>query len=372
MCSKSVVPLVDLRAQYETLGPEIEQAVCLVLQRGDYILGEDLDHFEHEFARYCGTRYAIGVSSGFAALRIALESAGVGVGDEVITVANTFVATVLAIHHAGATPVLVDVDPATANLDPQLLKHAVTPRTRAIIPVHLYGHPAEMKSVLDFANRHGLIVIEDAAQAHGAEFESRRVGGFGTAGCFSFYPSKNLGAAGDGGMIVTDDEPLAQKARMLRNYGQTVKHQVQCVGTNDRLDTIQAAILRVKLRWLDRWNDRRRAHAAFYTRRLAGLPLETPTEIPGSRHVYHLYVIRTPHRDALASYLGEKGIVTGIHYPVPIHRHSAFGDQDFSRLSFPETERLSQTSLSLPMYAELTEPQITRVCDVVRDFFDSL
>lgn len=363
------VPFVDLTAQYQELAGEVHEAIVSVLERGDFILGRSLGYFEAEFAAYCEARFAVGVSSGTAALELILRGLNVGPGDEVITPAHTFIATALAITTTGARPVFVDINPQTYNIDVDQVEAAITSRTRAIIPVHLYGQPADMDSILAIARRHGLAVVEDACQAHGARYKGRRVGALGAAAAFSFYPSKNLGAYGDGGMVVTNDEQLAQAARMLRNYGQPQKYVHQIKGYNYRLDTLQAAVLRVKLRCLDSWLSARRKHAARYCEFLADLPTTLPWE-PGFAHsVYHLFVIRVDQRNELMSHLSAKGIDTGIHYPIPIHLQPAFGELGYSTGSFPVTETLVGQILSLPMYPELSDDAIGYVVESIREFY---
>ena len=359
------VPFVDLQAQYRTIADEINTAIHSVLERTAFILGEEVALLETEFAEFIGVKQAIGVGSGLAALELALRACGIGPGDEVITAANTFIATVLAISAVGAQPVLVDVEPTTYNMDPAALSAAITPRTRAIIPVHLYGQPADLDSILAIAKHHDLLVIEDAAQAHGACYEGQRVGGFGHAAAFSFYPAKNLGAYGDGGMVVTNDAKIAEKTRQLRNYGQRVKYHHAVMGTNSRLDTIQAAILRVKLRHLDRWNASRREHATDYNRLLAGLPVDRPAVADNVEHVYHLYVIQVSDRDRVQTSLRANEIATGIHYPIPVHLQEACSHLGYQRGDFPVTEAAATRILSLPMYPELTTAQIEYVAEAL-------
>ena len=358
----SDVPFVDLAADYRELRAEIDEPIRRVIQDGGFILGRDLEDFEKEFAAYCGSRHAIGVGSGLDALTLALQARGIGPGDEVITAANTFIATALAVSRVGATLVLVDCDESNFNLNPDAVERAVTPRTRAVIPVHLYGRLAPIEAVLDVARRRGLFVLEDAAQAHGAATQGRRAGSFGDAGAYSFYPAKNLGAFGDGGLVVTDDDELAARVRMLRNYGQRAKYQHEVVGTNSRLDTLQAAVLRVKLRALDRRNEARRVAADGYRRRLSRLPLvlPQPPDEP-SRHVYHLYVVRVSQRDVVQRQLAAAGIQTGIHYPRPVHLQEAYRSLGIGPGSHPVAERLAGEVLSLPMFPGLTDEQIDRV-----------
>lgn len=361
------VPFVDLRAQYQALAGEIGAAVRGVMEHADFILGREVEEFEAEFAAYVGAKFAVGVGSGLDALELSLRACGVGPGDEVITTANTFIATVLAILRAGAKPVLVDMDPVTYNLSAEVLAAAVTPRTRAVMPVHLYGQPAEMQAILDIARRHHLAVIEDAAQAHGAKYQGKRVGALGDAGAFSFYPGKNLGAYGDGGLVATNDEAIAAKVRQFRNYGQTQKYHHVVAGTNSRLDTLQAAILRVKLRHLDQWNGLRRQHAAAYTARQAGLPVVPPSVQPGVEHVFHLYVVQVDRRDEAQSALARKGVQTGIHYPIPVHLQGAVQSLGFREGQFPVTEAAAKRLLSLPMFAELTEAQLDYTVECLRE-----
>ncbi len=364
----SRIPFVDLAAQRASISDEIDKAIRGCLERNDWILGRDVAAFEEEFAAYCETTAAVGTDSGLSALELALRGFDIGSGDEVITAANTFVATALAITAAGATPVLVDVDPETFNIDPTLLENAVGPRTKAIMPVHLYGRPADMEPIMALAERNGLIVIEDACQAHGARHEGRRVGSIGHAAAFSFYPSKNLGAYGDGGAITTSDEQILDRLRLLRNYGQREKYVHEVQGFNRRLDTLQAAVLRVKLRRLDAWNEARRRNAALYAELLAQHGFEAPVSQPWAEHVWHLYVIRARDRDALRAHLGECGIETGIHYPLPIHLQPSFRHLGYARGDFPVTEVLAEEALSLPMFAELTESQIRIVVEAIAEF----
>jgi len=358
------VPFVDLRIQHATLATAIESAMREVCQQGDFILGTAVERFEAEFAAYLGIRHAIGVASGLDAIELALRANGIGPGDEVITVANTFIATVLAILAAGAKPVLVDADPKSYNIDPAAVRAAITSRTRAIVPVHLYGQPADLDAIMALARQHNLIVVEDSAQAHGARYKGKRVGLFGHAAAFSFYPSKNLGAYGDGGMVVTNDDRVAEQVRLLRNCGQRVKYYHPVVGKNSRLDTVQAAVLRVKLPHLDNWNAARRRHAAVYSERLGGR-VHAPVTMPGVEHVFHLYVIEADRRDALQESLKGREIQTGIHYPVPIHLQEACASLGYKKGDFPVTERAAGRILSLPMYPELNAEQIDTVIDAI-------
>jgi dTDP-4-amino-4,6-dideoxygalactose transaminase len=362
------VPFVDLAAQYTAIADQIDEAISGVLRGTDFILGQEVGLLEEEFAAFCEARYAVGVDSGTSALELALRACGIGPGDEVITAANTFIATALAISYTDAIPVLVDVDPWTYTMDVSWLERAVTPRTRAIIPVHLYGQPADMDAILEIARQHRLVVIEDACQAHGARYKDRRVGSLGHAAAFSFYPAKNLGAYGDGGMVVTNDERVAESLRMLRNYGQREKYHHALRGYNHRLDTLQAAVLRVKLQHLDAWNDARRRHARLYGELLPQSLVVLPVETDCAEPVYHLYVIRVTDRDGLRSYLQDRGIATGIHYPIPIHLQPAYRDLGYEKGSFPITEEHANQVLSLPMYAELTPGLIEHVAATIGQF----
>lgn len=360
------VPFLDLKAQYHSIQGEIDAAIAKILQTSQFVLGEEVAGFEREFAAYCGAAQGIGVNSGTSALHLALLAAGVGPGDEVITVPHTFVATVAAIRYTGARAVYVDVDPVTFTMDPARVEAAIGPRTKAILPVHLYGQPADMDPILEIARRRALRVIEDAAQAHGARYGGRPVGSFGDAACFSFYPGKNLGAYGEGGMVVTSDEGIAKTIRMLRDWGQDRKYHHVLAGYNYRLEGMQGAILRVKLRHLERWTEARRAHAERYRKLLAGAPVSLPAERAGSRHVYHVYAVRTPDREGVMRALGEQGIQTGIHYPVPVHLQPAYEDGAYRRGSFPHSEKAADEVLSLPMYPEMTEDHLQTVGRAVR------
>ena len=360
------VPFVDLSAQYPTIALEINEAIAKVIRDTDFILGREVGLFEEEFAAYCEAKYAVGVDSGTSALELALRAYEIGPGDEVITAANTFIASALAISHTGAKPVLVDVDPFTYTIDVVGIAKAITPRTKAILPVHLYGHPAHMDPIRELAQKHGLVVIEDACQAHGARYKGKRAGSLGHAAAFSFYPGKNLGAFGDGGMVVTNDREIAKRLTMLRNYGQKEKYHHQFRGYNRRLDTLQAAILRVKLKYLEKWNAARRWNAKLYHESLEGTGVVVPTEAAGAESVCHLYVIRTENRDILRENLVSRGISPGIHYPIPIHLQPAYEDLGHKRGDFPITEAHAQRILSLPMYAELTPESIQHVTRSIR------
>lgn len=362
------VPFVDLKTQHKGLADELQPVISAILERGDFILGEDVRLFEAEFAGYCETQHAVGVSSGTAALELALRAFEIGPGDEVITSAHTFIATAAAISFAGARPVLVDADAQSYNIDVSRIEAAITGRTKAIIPVHLYGQPANIDPILEIARHRGLVVIEDACQAHGARYRGKRIGSLGHAAAFSFYPAKNLGACGDAGAVVTSDSQVAERIRMLRDHGQREKYYHTLLGYNHRLDTLQAAVLRVKLKYLDRWNAARRGHARLYNRLLEGTPVITPREVDGCECAYHLYVIRARDRDALNAHLHDKGIATGIHYPVPIHLQPAYRNLGYGKGSFPVTEECCAQVLSLPMYAELTPEQIQHVVRAIRAF----
>jgi dTDP-4-amino-4,6-dideoxygalactose transaminase len=363
-----LIPFGDLRLQYQAIKVELDRAIQSVLEEGWFILGKRVSALEREFAAYCGAAFGIGVANGTDALQLALMACDVGLEDEVVTSPLSATFTALAISATGAIPRFVDIDPETYNLDPQRLEEAIGPRTKAIIPVHLYGQPADMDPILAIARQHDLKVIEDAAQAHGAEYKGRNAGTLGDVACFSFYPSKNLGAFGDAGMVVTDDEALAEKVRMLRHGGQRGRYEHVLLGLNSRLDELQAAILRVKLTHLDEWNARRRHLAALYTALLGDSAVDPPLEIPNVKHVYHLYVIRTPDRDALQQYLDEQGVGTAIHYPTPIHLQGAYCSLGIAPGSFPEAERAAQQILSLPIYPELTDTKVRRVAAHIRDW----
>jgi dTDP-4-amino-4,6-dideoxygalactose transaminase len=359
------VPFVDLAAQQSALRDELVRTARRMLDRTDWILGDEVEAFEREFAAYCDAPHAIGTDSGLSALQLILRGYGIGEGDDVVTVANTFVATALAITHAGARPILVDIDPETYNMDADAIDAAVTHRTKAIVAVHLYGQPADVAAIRAAASRHGLRLIEDAAQAHGARYQGRRVGSLADAAAFSFYPAKNLGGFGDGGAVVTGDAELAEAVRVLRNYGQRAKYDHVVKGFNHRLDTFQAAFLRIKLRHLDDWNERRRAHARRYTEALAHGPVVTPVVAEGVEPVWHLYVVQSEDRERVRAELAEARIQTGIHYPVPIHLQEAFADLGYGPGTFPSTEQAAERILSLPMYPELDVARIREVIDAM-------
>ena len=361
-----MIPLVDLKAQYALIKDEIDEAIQRVLDNTSFIGGSEVTSFEADFAEYCGAKHAIGVSSGTEALRLSLIACGVGAGDEVITSPSTFIATVEAIAGVGAHTVFVDVDEETNNLDPSLIEAAITDRTKAIIPVHLYGYPVDMDPVLEIAKRHGLKVVEDAAQAHGAVYKGNRIGGFGDVACFSFYPGKNLGAYGDAGGIVTNDDDMAAEIRLLRDHGRSDKYEHQVLGFNSRLDSLQAAILRVKLAHMEKWTEQRRAAAAIYGELLQDAGVRLPIERPGFKPVYHLFVIRTPQRDRIAAALKDAGVASGVHYPIPLHLQPALKHLGYSEGDFPNCEQNARECLSLPMFPELTEEQAQEVAKQVK------
>ncbi len=365
------VPFVDLAAQYTTIAAQINEATSKVIRDADFILGREVKLFEEEFAAFCEVKYAVGVDSGTSALELALRAYDIGPGDEVITAANTFIATALAISHVGARPVLVDIDPQTHTIDVGGIAGAITRRTKAILPVHLYGHPAHMGPIRQIAEKLGLVIIEDACQAHGARYKGKRAGSLGDAAAFSFYPGKNLGAYGDGGIVVTNDRQVADRLEMLRNYGQKEKYHHLFRGYNRRLDTLQAAILRVKLKYLEKWNAARRWNAKLYHDFLEGAGVLTPVETLGVESVWHLYVVRSEHRDTLREHLESRGISASIHYPIPIHLQPAYKDLGYKRGEFPVTEGLARRILSLPMYAELTSEQIEFVALTIRKFMSA-
>jgi dTDP-4-amino-4,6-dideoxygalactose transaminase len=362
------IPFLDLHSHHAAIRAELDHAIKEVIDSGAFAGGPFVEKFETDFAAYCGSQYAIGVGSGTEALWLSLLACGVGPGDEVITVANTFMATAEAITYCGARPVFVDVNENTYTMDPAGLEAALSPRTKAIIPVHLFGQPADLDSILLFARDHNLVVVEDAAQAHGAKYKGRTAGTLGNAGCFSFYPSKNLGAFGEAGAIVTNDAELQEKLRILRDHGQVRKYRHDVIGWNCRMDGIQAAVLSVKLRYLESGNSLRRAHALQYNRALDGLgEVVTPFEAPYARHVYHVYAIRVEERDEVTRFLKERAIQCGVHYPVPIHLQKAYQHLGYATGSLPISERIALELMSLPMFPELTEEQIATVALAVRE-----
>ncbi len=358
------IPFVDLKAQFADLREEIVPRMTRVMEDASFVLGPDVTGFEERFAAYTDSAHCVGLASGTAALELALRALGVGDGDDVIIPANTYIASAVAVSAVGAKPLFVDIDDAYF-MDTALLERAMTPRTKAIMPVHLYGQAMPMDDLMRFARRHGLFVIEDASQAHGARWQGRAVGSFGDAGCFSFYPGKNLGAYGDGGAVVTGDATLADALRLLRDFGQRSKYEHLVKAGNSRLDSLQAAVLDVKLRHLDRWNEARRRNARRYDAKLAEIGVTPPRCLSDEGHVYHLYVVEVDNRDHVQATLAERGIATGIHYPVPIHLQPAYADLGVRPGAFPRTELAAGRILSLPMFAELTEDQIDRVVGAI-------
>jgi dTDP-4-amino-4,6-dideoxygalactose transaminase len=364
-----MIPFLDLRTQYQAIRSEILEAVTATLDSGTFVLGPEVAAFEEAFAPYAGASHAVGVNSGTAALQLALVVAGIGPDDEVITVPHTFVATVAAIMYVGARPVLVDIDPASYTLDPSCLEAAIGPRTKAIIPVHLYGQPADMDPIMDIARRHGLMVVEDAAQAHGAEYKGRRCGGIGDLAAFSFYPGKNLGAYGEGGAITTNREDYARTLRMLRDWGQETKYEHKLLGYNARLESIQASVLRVKMRHIDRWTAARRSIAERYDAGLAGLRHVLPPAIdPDRRHVFHIYAVRVRDRQGFMTFLGGEGVGTAIHYPFAVHTLEGYRTLGYQAGEFPIAEMVASEVVSLPMFPEMTDGMVDAVIAAVRKY----
>ncbi len=368
MTQKSPIPLVDLATQSRNIRDEVLRRMSDVIDAGRYILGQEVGEFEEIFAKYCQVPHAIGVANGTDALHLALRALEIGPGDEVITVGNSFAATAFAIAYTGAEAVFVDIDPITYNIDATLIEQAITAKTKAIIPVHLYGQPAPMREIMEIAKRHGLYVVEDCAQSHGAEIDGQRCGSFGDFGCFSFYPGKNLGAFGDGGAIVTKNSGLAERVQLLRNYGQRVKNRHDLLGYNCRLDTLQACVLLTKMQYIEQWTEERRRVAQWYAEELAGLDLALPQESSGYRHVYHLYVVRHPERDLLLKHLSDQGIFGGIHYPNPLFRAAPFLGSVTVPFELPICTQFANEILSLPMYPEMTREQVARVANGIRSF----
>jgi dTDP-4-amino-4,6-dideoxygalactose transaminase len=359
-----MIKFVDLRQEYFSIADQINQAVNTVLSSGWFILGRQLELFEKEFADYIGAEYALGVNSGSDALLLALKAVDIKPGDEVITVAHTFISTVDAITRNSATPVLVDIEPDTFCIDTAQIESHITKKTKAIIPVHLYGHPADIDPILNLAKKHNLYVIEDAAQAHGAEYKGKKAGGLGHVACFSFYPAKNLGAYGDAGAVVTNDDRIAEKVRLLRDYGRTGKYNHDFIGINSRMDEIQAAVLSVKLKHLDSWNDKRRELAGLYRKLLSGLDLTPPVEKPYAKHIYHQFTVKSKNRDKLLENLAKKQIPAQIYYTLPVHKQKAYADS-LSNLSLPVTERICTEVLSLPIHPWLTRDQINQIASAL-------
>jgi dTDP-4-amino-4,6-dideoxygalactose transaminase len=364
------VPFLDLKAQYRSIKDEVHAAIGEVIENTAFAGGPFVSKFEQEFAKFCNCKHAIGVGNGTDALWMSLVALGVGAGDEVITSPNTFIATAEAISLSGAKPVFVDVEEQTSNMNPALIQTAITKKTKAIIPVHLFGQPSDMDPILEIAGKNNLYVVEDACQAHGAEYKGRKAGSMGNTGCFSFYPGKNLGAYGEGGAIVTNDDALAAKMRMFRDHGQAKKYYHDIIGWNARLDGIQGAVLNVKLKYLNSWNDARRKHAKDYTAGLSAVKdMILPLEADYARHVYHIYAIRVKDRDKLMAFLGEKGISCGIHYPVPVHLQNAYSFLGKGKGSFPVAEKCAEQYLSLPMFAELSDEQVDYVVQQIKGYY---
>jgi dTDP-4-amino-4,6-dideoxygalactose transaminase len=365
------IPFIDLRAQYRSIEAEINSVVLRVLQKGDFILGEEVSLFEGEFPAYCETSFGAGVASGTDALSLALRACEIGRGDEVITTSHTAIATLVGIESTGARPILVDIQAGAFTIDPSRIESSITSNTRAIIPVHLYGSPAELTPILEIARRFDLYVIEDCAQAHGASYRNKKVGAWGDLSAFSFYPTKNLGAYGDAGMVLTSRKDLYERLLLLRQYGWKEKYVSDKRGVNSRLDNLQAAILRVKLGHLDEWNRRRMHIAETYCRGLSGLDIVLPITPENSTHAYHQYVIRSEHRDSLRSHLLDRSIGTSIHYPVPPHLQPAYGDLGYAVGDFPNSESAAREIISLPIHPELSDADVEYVCEAIRDFYST-
>lgn len=361
------VPFVDLKKQYESIKKEIDSKISFLINNSAFILGEDLEKFEKEFSEFCNIGYCIGVSSGTDALMIALRALGIVNGDEVITVPNTFIATAEAISLTGARPVFVDINEEDYNINVDLVKEKITEKTKAIIPVHLFGQPADIKGIMDIANKNNLFVVEDACQAHGAEFESKKVGTFGDVGCFSFYPGKNLGAYGDGGAVVTNNKEIYRKILSMRSHGEVEKNKHEVIGSTNRLDNLQAGILRVKLKYLKKWNSKRRENASIYRKYLSDLKIIVPEELEGRKHIYHIFAVRLKDRDKVRKELFNRGIATGIHYPIPIHMQKAYRFLGYNKGDFPVSEMVANEILSLPMFPELSEDQIKYICNLLKE-----
>jgi len=360
-----MIPFIELKKEYAEIQGEISQAIQRVCESGWFILGEEVKIFEEEFSRYIGTKHGIGVNSGSDALFLAIKVLGIGSGDEVITVSHTFISTVDAIVRNGAVPVFVDIDPGTYCIDTSKIEEKITKKTKAILPVHLYGHPADMEPILDISHRYNLFVIEDSCQAHGSEYKGKKVGSIGDAACFSFYPTKNLGAYGDGGMIVTNNEEIAERLKMLMNYGQSKKYYHDFIGVNSRLDEIQAAVLRVKLKHLDEWNEKRKNIAKLYNKLLGDSNVILPIEKDYAKHVYHLFVIRSKNRDELKQYLLKNRIQTQIHYPIPVHKQKAYLNLGYNA-NLPVTEKISKEILSLPIFSGLKDEEVEYITNIIR------
>lgn len=366
------IPFGDLKRQYEQLRDRIDAATQEVYESGWFVLGQQVERFEANFAQYCGAKYAVGVGSGTEAIHLALIACGIQPGDEVITVANTCVPTLSAVSFAGAVPVFVDIDEKTFTLNPALIEERITPKTKAIIPVHLYGQCADMDPILEIANQHGLVVVEDCAQASGALYKGRMAGTMGHAGAFSFYPSKNLGALGDGGLVLTNDEAIAQSVIKLRNYGQEKRYYHSIKGFNSRLDELQAALLSAKLPYLDGWNQRRQEIAKRYTEAFSPVGISCPLQAPDRFHIYHLYVVRVPQRDRFQQLLAEKGVGTVIHYPIPVHLQESYPECRDQGKYLPLTEQFANEIISLPLYPELTDKEVDYIIATVLDVYSHL
>ncbi|GEC91581.1 DegT/DnrJ/EryC1/StrS family aminotransferase [Brevibacillus brevis] len=364
------VPLLDLVKQYRSIEAEIKAAVDDVLSSGNYIMGKHVADFEQKMADYCNVKCAIGVANGTDALLLVLDALGIGPGDEVITTPFTFFASAEVVSQLGAKPVFIDIDPKTYNFDVSKLEAAITPNTKAIIPVHIFGQPVDMDEVLALAKKYNLYVVEDACQAIGSKYKEQEIGSLGVAGCFSFFPTKNLGGYGDGGMIVTNDEELAKKIKILRAHGSNPKYYHSMIGYNSRLDSLQAAMLNVKLAYIDQWNAARRQKAAVYNEALKDLPIQVPFEKENRYAVYHLYIIQTDLRDELMAFLQEKGISSGVYYPVPLHLQEVYKDLGYDRESLIESEKAAKGTMALPLYPEMTEEEQQYVISVVREFFE--
>lgn len=363
------IPLLDLQQQFSGIREEVLSAVERVLESGTYILGPEVKAFEAEVAEYVGVKYAVGVANGTDALLLALDAMGVGPGDEVITSPFTFFATAETVSRLGATPVFVDIDPKTYNIDVEQVKAKINEKTKAIIPVHIFGQPAEMDQLRELADAHGLYILEDAAQAMGSDFKGRKIGAWGDAATYSFFPTKNLGGYGDGGMVVTNNEELANKIRILRVHGSNPKYYHSMLGYNSRLDALQAAALRIKLRHLDDWNNARRKNAALYSELLKDTPLVTPYAAENRKHIYHLYIVQSEHREELIKYLGENGITAGIYYPVPLHRQEVYKDLGYEEGSLPYSESIANRIFALPLYPELSSETIHYIAETIKNFY---
>lgn len=364
------IPLVDLKKQYKKIKKEVGSSIQKVLNSTHFIMGDECNEFEKEFARFCKVKYAVGVGNGLAALELGMRALGIGPGDEVLTPVNSFMASSSSISFTGAKPVFVDCFEDTFNIDVKKAEKAITRRTKAIMPVHLYGQLADMEAILELAKKYKLFVVEDACQAHGASFKGKRAGSFGDIAAFSFYPGKNLGGYGDGGMIVTNETKLAEKIKIMRNYGQKEKYHHIYLAWNSRLDTIQAAVLRVKLKYLNGWNQKRLKYAKLYNKYLNGLPITTPKIFSNYTHIFHLYVIRVKEREKLAKYLAAKGISTGLHYPVPIHLQEAYASLGYKKGDFPVVEKLASEILTLPLFPEMTEKEIRYISKQISNFYN--